>query len=57
MEGEKNGFIDFPSLFKLRGDEIKKIAKKILGIDIDFCFVMRTDLFIRTYCKKIMINI
>ncbi len=56
-EGEQNGFINFPDVFKLRGDEIKKIAKKILGIDIDFGFVMGADLVIRTHCMRIMIDI
>ena len=56
-EGEQNYFIDFPSVFKLRGDEIKEIAKQILGIDIDFGFVMGVDLVIRTYCMKVMTRI
>ena len=31
-EGEQNLFIDFPSVFKSRGDEIKGFAKQILGL-------------------------
>ena len=50
-------FIDFPSVFKSRGDEIKGFAKQILGIDIDFGFVMGADLVIRTYCMKVMSKI
>ena len=56
-EGEQNYFIDFPSVFKSRGDEIKEIAKQILGIDIDFGFVMGADLVIRTHCMKVMTKI
>ena len=56
-EGEKDGFIDFPNVFKYRGKEIKEIAKNILDIDIDFGFVMGADLVIRTHCMRIMSNI
>jgi len=56
-EGEKDGFIDFPNVFKYRGKEIKEMAKKILKIDIDFGFVMGADLVIRTHCMRIMSNI
>ena len=56
-EGEKDGFIHFPNVFKYRGKEIKEIAKKILKIDIDFGFVMGADLVIRTHCMRIMSNI
>jgi nicotinic acid mononucleotide adenylyltransferase len=56
-EGEKDGFIHFPNVFKYRGKEIKEIAKNILDIDIDFGFVMGADLVIRTHCMRIMSNI
>ena len=59
-EGEKDGFIDFPNVFQLRGKEIKEMANKIFNkkkIDIDFGFVMGADLVIRTHCMRVMSNI
>lgn len=56
-ESEQEDFIDFPSVFKLRGKEIKEICKSKFNLNIDFGFIMGADLVIRTKCMKYMSQI
>ncbi len=56
-ESEQEDFVDFPSVFKLRGEEIKEICKSKFNLNIDFGFIMGADLVIRTKCMKHMSQI
>lgn len=53
-EGCQSDFIYFPSVFKLRGEEIQNLSKQILGKEIKFAFLMGADLVIRSNCLECM---
>ena len=56
-EIEQNDFVDFPTVFDLRGNEIKQICKKNFNLNIEIGFLMGADLVLRTNCMAYMSQI
>lgn len=56
-ESQQDDFVDFPSVFQLRGKEIKDICKNQFNLNIDFGFIMGADLVVRTRCMQHMAKI